>query len=146
MATMKTTDPYMDRVQQQADPIVRRAQERMLRAARAALEAKDQLTWALQDLARHPDYIRTARAMRKGKTLGASLTLAWWAHGCIRGVLQDAKLEDAADWLFEDSNPRRMAATLRLFVDTEARDLARRARRRPAKQKAAELVMVPQAA
>ena len=143
---MKRNDPYMERVKTQEDPIVRRAQLQMLGAARELLAAKDRLRDAKRELERHPDYIRTDRARRKDKAVGASLTLAWFVHNSILSALHDASVEEAADWLFEDSNPRRAASALRLFVDTERRDLARFARRRPARQKAPALVLVPQAA
>jgi hypothetical protein len=142
----RSTDTYMLRVQAQTDPVVRRAQERILRAARAVFDATDQLHFALMELERHPDYVKTERAKRKGKALEASLTPAWWIHEGIRSVLQDATLQDASSWLFEDSNPRRLASSLRLFVDTEKRDVAAFVRRRPAKRKEAGLVVVPQAA
>src|SRR5574340_1055576 len=144
---MKHCDPYMERVQQQADPIVCRAQTRILRAARAALEARDELCHAQHELERHPDYVKTERARRKGKPVSSAATLAWWVHNGIRSVLEDALFEDAADWLFEDSNPRRAAAGLRAFTDTAGRDEAgfahRAAKRKARPQKPEEPVFVP---
>ncbi len=142
---MKHSDPYLERIQAQTDPIIRKAQERILRAARAVLEAREQLRFASVELERHPDYVRTERARRKGKTLLASLTPAWWLHQGIRSVMEETILEDAADWLFEDSNPRRLIASLRCFVDEEKRDLARFARRRSAKRKARPQDVAPAA-
>ena len=141
MSTMtKAADLYMERLQAQEDPIIRKAQERILRAARAVFDAKTQLNHASRELERHPDFLKTARARRKGKPLGPSLTLAWWVHNGIKSALEDALLEDAGDWLFEDANPRRAASNLRLFADTEKADLARFARRQPKRKAALHIV------
>src|SRR5574340_1812186 len=93
---MKHCDPYMERVQQQADPIVCKAQTRILRAARAALEARDQLCHAQRELERHPDYVKTERARRKGKAGSSAATVAWRVHNGMRSVLEDALLDGAA--------------------------------------------------
>lgn len=139
----KMTDPYMARVLVQTDPIVRKAQECILQASRDVLDAKDRLYWASKDLERHPDFIKTERARRKGKPVATCVTLAWWVHNTIASVLENATLEDAGDWLLEDSNPRRAAASLRLFVDEGKRDLELAARRRTAKGKGKGLELVP---
>ena len=147
---MKTQDPYMDRVRIQTDPVLRKAQESILMAARAVFDATLQLHCASRTLERHPDFIKTERARRKAGTVVPSLTPAWWLHNSIKGALEDASIEDAGDWLLEDSNPRRLTASLRCFVETDKRDRAEFARRqrqrRPASRKASPLVAVSEPA
>ncbi len=124
---MKTDDLYLERVMRQEDVIVRQAQLQMLASARKILSARDGLQHALRVIARHPDIGRMKRAERKGRPL--KHTLAWWVEGCIRSALEDAPLEDAAEWLFADSDPRRAARDLRQFNKAEADDRARAARK-----------------
>jgi len=123
-------DVYMEKAQLEPDPIIRKAMERMVRAARDAFHAKAQLGEALRDLERHPDYIGSERAKKACGSVVPSLTLAWWVHNCAHGALHDAELEEVGDWLLVDADPRRAEATMRQFIETDKRDSKRIARKR----------------
>jgi hypothetical protein len=129
-------DVYIERAREVEDPVIRKAMEGMVLAARAAIKAKDDLFAVLWALERHPDYIKTERARKEKGAMATSITFAWWVHNCAHAALHDAELEDVGDWLLVDADPRRAAASLRQFQDTEKRDLARIARRMKARRQA----------
>src|SRR5262249_21404223 len=124
----EASDVYMERTQADADPVIRRALEQMVRAARQAVEARGQLNDARRALERHPDYIKAEAARRRSSEVG-SLTLAYWVHGCILGALHDAELDEVGDWLLVDADPRRARASLGRFIADDQRDRALFARR-----------------
>ena len=119
------------------DPVIRAAQRDMLRAAQAVQDAKARLRAALASLESHPDYQQTKVALRKPhETSEGAVTAAWWVHGCIHSVLEDAPFDLTDKFLFEDGAPPSALAALRQFVATERRDMAGRRRDRAAKGKA----------
>lgn len=104
--------------------------ERLLLEARAAMRdaalriegARIVLRALLARLKAHPDFAKTQRRPR-GAAIGPHLTLAFWLHNCVHSALHDAPIDEAHTWLLDDAYhaPR----TMRLFADTEARDIRR---------------------
>ena len=121
------------------DAVVRAAQREMVHAAQAVQDAKTRLRAALASLEAHPDYQQTKLALRKRpeRTTEEAVTAAWWVHGCIQSVLEDAPFDLTDRFLFEDGAPPSTLAALRQFIATERRDMAGRRRCRAPKGKPA---------
>ena len=100
------------------DPIIRDVRERMARAAVLADKANAELEAAVRRIRAHPDF----KARRHE---GESASLPWWYGECLRSVLEDGPLGDAAGWLRDDLRGAR--STLRQFIRDEETTLARRA-------------------
>jgi len=108
-----------------ADSIVQKVRQRMARAAELAEAAKIELQAAARRLRAHPDFQASVRARAAGKPLRESTGLAWWLNECIKSVLQDGPLDEAAGWIQDDL--RGVRSTLREFIRDEERVLARQA-------------------
>jgi len=110
------------------DPIIAAALARSRAAADLIARGRAELRAALATARRHPDYARTERARRRrpGAPARETLTLAWWVFHSIKGVLEDAPVDEAADWIADDQHPER---SLRNLIETEEREEAARAAR-----------------
>ena len=107
------------------DPIVQEVRQRMARAAELAEGAKVELRAAARRLRAHPEFQASVRARSAGKPLSESSGLVWWLNECIKSVLQDGPLAEAAGWIEDDLRGAR--STLREFIRDEERILARQA-------------------
>jgi len=99
------------------DPIIQDVREHMARAAVLADKANAELEAAVRRIRAHPDFKATRRE-------GETATLPWWYGECLRSVLDDSPLGEAAGWIRDDLRGAR--STLREFISDEERVLARR--------------------
>lgn len=142
-----------------ADPTIAAALERYRRGAELLQPAVRELQAALRLLERHPDYLETLRAreewerrtdaLRKRKGWAASslpfaphLTLAYWLHNCIHGLMHDTPVGEGPAAACEDlaDDGAAVERSMLLAIETEARDLAcfaARRRRRAGARRAA---------
>ena len=116
------------------DPI-HTARARMLAAARYYQNAIREVQAAMRGLERTPDFRLTVRRQKAGRPSSESLTLAWWLHNCCLSALNDGR-DEVAEWLREDARGGAAERSMRDFIETEERDLARIAKRRASKRAA----------
>jgi hypothetical protein len=103
--------------------VVLAARDRLRRAAGQLDAAVAELHAAAQLLEVHPDYLESVRrgAGKPGARSSETFTLAYWLRSCIRGVMRDSPLEDAASWARSDAEAA--ASHLVEFIADEERDL-----------------------
>ena len=115
------------------DPIIAAAQDRLRVAADLIERGRDELRAIMAALEQHPDFKSTVRVRRRlspRDPCGPSTTLAWWLHNGTHSTLFDLDLDGAPELLREDADPVALARSLRQYIETEAADLARIARKR----------------
>ena len=125
-------DPYMAKCETVKEAGLRKAFQQMIRAARLALEAKHALEYAKNHLEMY-----YGERVEKNPTK----SLPAWVYGCIDGALNEGSLDEVADWLFVDADPKRAAMSLALLKATERRDRAVFARK--ARKPAVKVVEIP---
>ena len=113
------------------DPVIREALLSMAKAARDVLRARANLSRVVRDLERHPDFVRaeSARKAARDRPAAEYASLAWWVHDYVKGVVEDGPLGETARLLLCNSRPKKLSATMRLYVEQDRRDRARFARR-----------------